>query len=57
MPSNPDRCFVCQETIHGDYKAHVRSEEHRRNVEENRLYQEIDVLIAELSLDSEIREL
>ena len=57
VPSNPDRCFVCNCILPPDqpYKAHLESEEHRGHIEVNYLYQEIDKFINEMQLDNEIK--
>jgi hypothetical protein len=57
IPSNPDRCFVCQATINEDYREHVRGDQHRRMVETNDMYSDIDGLLAELNVKKEIDEL
>jgi len=40
-----------------EYREHIRGEVHRRNVENNEMYTEIDELIAELNLKQEVDEL
>ena len=57
VPSNPDRCFVCNCILPADqpYKAHLESEEHRGHIEVNYLYQEIDKVINEMQIDNEIK--
>lgn len=50
IPTHPDRCFVCQSSIPEDveYREHIRSEGHRRSIEQDSLYMQIDSLIQEL---------
>lgn len=58
IPSHPDRCFVCQISIPEgvDYKEHLVSEQHRKCIENDKLYGMIDDVIAELSLKAEIEQ-
>lgn len=57
VPSNPDRCFVCNCIIppEEEYKAHLLSEEHKNHIEVNCLYLEIDNVINGLQLDIELK--
>jgi DNA-directed RNA polymerase subunit N (RpoN/RPB10) len=59
IPSNPDRCFVCNSVISPEegYREHLKSEEHKRHIEVNCLYQEIDNVINELNLEIELKEI
>jgi ribosomal protein S10 len=59
IPSNPDRCFVCNSAISAEegYREHLRSDEHKRHIEINCLYQEIDNVINELNLEIELKEI
>jgi hypothetical protein len=40
IPSNPDRCFVCNTVISPEegYREHLKSEEHKKHIENNCLY-------------------
>lgn len=44
IPSNPDRCFVCNVSIppEEEYLAHLVTEQHQKIIESNTMYNDID---------------